>query len=119
MKQPTLVKNIAVCACLSLLTLSVFGCNEKDANALKEDTKKLSDDIGPILKNSSLAAKVTTHLTLHKGVDMTGLHIDSQDGVATVSGHVKDANAKKVIISVVKETTGVDKVVDKLEIAKP
>ena len=119
MKQPVLAKYISVCVCLSLLTLPLFGCNEKDANALKEDTRKLSNDIGPILKNSSLAAKVTAHLTLHKGVDMAGLHIDAQDGIATVSGHVKDANAKKVVISVVKETTGVDKVVDKLEIAKP
>ena len=119
MKQPISIRNISVCVCLSLLTTLLSGCNEKDANALKEDTRKLSNDIGPILKNSSLAAKVTAHLTLHKGVDMAGIHIDSQDGIATVSGHVKDANAKKVVVSVVRETTGVDKVVDKLEIAKP
>ena len=109
--------------CLGLASLSLFaiplaGCNEKDAASLKEDTKKLGDDIGPILKNSSLAAKVNTHLTLHKGVDLTGLHVDTQDGTATIGGHVKDENAKKTVLAIVKETTGVDKVVDKLTIQK-
>jgi osmotically-inducible protein OsmY len=72
----------------------------------------------PIVSGATLATKINTHLTLHKGVDMSGLHIETRDGMATVSGHVRDAHMRHVVIEVVRETRGVDKVVDKLEVQK-
>jgi len=95
------------------------GCNPEDANNLKTDTQKLGRDIVPIVSSATLATKVNTHLTLHKGVDMSGLHIETRDKTVTVSGHVRDQHMRQVVIGVVKETTGVDNVVDKLTVEKP
>ena len=98
--------------------ITLFGCNPEDVSNIKNDTSKLGKDIAPVVKNASLATKVNTHLTLHKGVDKSGVHIDVSDSTVTVSGHVRDSHARRVVMSVVTETTGVDRAIDKLEIEK-
>ena len=80
------------CITLAIATITCLaGCNPEDANNLKTDTQKLGHDIVPIVSSATLATKINTHLSLHKGVDMSGLHIETRDGTATVSGHVRDA----------------------------
>jgi len=106
----------ALCATGAVLWLT--GCNSEDVNNLKNDTRKLGQDIGPSVANTALAAKVNTHLTMHKGIDMSGLHIDTKGKTVTVSGHVRDAGMHKKVIDAVHETTGVDNVVDQLKTQK-
>jgi osmotically-inducible protein OsmY len=96
------------------LVILLAGCNPEDVNNLKSDTQKLGQDIGPMVSGATLQTKVNLHLTLHKGIDMSRLHIDTKDKTVTVSGHVRDAGMHRRVIDTVRETTGVDKVVDKL-----
>lgn len=107
---------------MKLLTLGLFvttaliGCNPDDATVLKEDAQKLGKDLVPAIANAGLATKVNTHLLLHKGVTMTGLHIETKNKTVKVGGYVKDEKMKRLVISIIKETTGVEKVEESLRI---
>ncbi len=96
--------------------LCLAGCNSEDVNNLRSDTSKLGHDIAPIVTSATLQTKVVTHLSLHKGIDMSGLHIETSDKKVTVSGHVRDAGMRKKVIDTVKETSGVEQVEDKLNV---
>lgn len=109
-------RGLAVFALAGLVWLA--GCSAQDAHNIGEDTKKLGQDIGPAVGGAALNTKVSAHLVMHKGVDMSGLHIESSGTTVTVSGHVRDAGMHKKVIEALKETTGVDKVVDKLNLQK-
>ena len=98
--------------------LWLAGCNSTDMNNLRSDTQKLGKDIGPTVGNAALAAKVNTHMTMHKGIDVSGLHVEADGKTVTVSGHVRDEGMRKKVVSAVQETTGVDHVVAKLNIQK-
>ena len=118
MRKSTMLRNASILGGMVLLPILLAGCSESDVRTIKTDTQQLTKDAGPILKNSVLATKVNTHLSLHKGVDMSGLHIETKDDQVTVSGHVRDEGMKKTVLAVVKETTGVEKTVDKLRVEK-
>ena len=92
------------------------GCSSQDANNLKQDTQQLGHDIAPIPGNAALVTKVMAHLALQKGVDTGRLHVEAENKVVTVSGHVRDAGMRDRVIQAVQETSGVDKVVDKLQL---
>lgn len=112
------LRTLAAALVSTLAATAVIGCNQEDVSNIKNDTSKLGHDLAPVVKNASLATKVNTHLTLHKGVDMSGLHVDVSDSTVTVSGYVRDANMHRVVVNVLRETTGVDRVVDKLRVEK-
>jgi len=98
--------------------LWVAGCNPQDAQTIGADTKKLGQDIAPLVGNAALHTKVSLHLSMHKGIDMSGIHIESDDKTVTVSGSVRDSATHRRVIETVRETTGVDRVIDKLHIQK-
>ena len=113
----------AMISVVSVLAIGLAGllpaCNSQDAHNLQEDTKKLAKDTGEALGTATLAAKIRTHLSLHKGVDQSGISIDvSKDDVVTVSGKVRTKQEHDRVLNIVKETPGVDKWSDKLEVAK-
>src|SRR5690349_15416304 len=86
------------------LTGLLAGCNSQDARNLQEDTKKLAKDTGEALGTATLAAKVRTHLSLHKGVNQSGLSIGTtKEGVVTVSGHVRNKEEHDRVMNIVKE----------------
>ena len=94
------------------------GCNSQDVNNLRSDTQQLGKDIGPSVGNAALAAKVNTHLTFHKGIDVSGLHVEANGKTVTVSGHVRDAGMRKKVLDAIQETTGVERTEDKLNVQK-
>jgi len=104
---------------LAALTLVSFayGCNPQDAQQLSQDTRHLAEDTGHALGSATLASKVETVLSLRKGVDMSGLHIDTKDGVVTLSGHVRNQEERTRVVNTVNGIRGVDQVVDNLRIA--
>lgn len=105
---------LAACAAASIVCLA--GCNSEDVNNLKSDTRKLGQDIAPMVTSATLQTKVVTALSLHKGIDMSGLHIETSDKKVTVSGHVRDAGMHKKVIDTINDTTGVEHTVDKLNV---
>ena len=92
-------------AALPLLT----GCNSEDARNLAQDTGKIAKDVGQSAGNAQLYDRVTATLAQRKGVDMSGLHVEAKDGVVTISGHVRDANEKRIVKETVEGIRGVDK----------
>jgi len=89
------------------------GCNPQDAKNLGQDTATLAKDTTQALGSATLASKVNTVLALRKGVDMSGLHIDAQDGTVTIGGHVRNSEEKKRVLDTVDGIRGVDKIVSK------
>lgn len=92
------------------------GCNVTDSQELTNDAGKLAETATRSVANASLAVKVNTHLSLRKGVDMSGLRIESEGGTVTVLGHVHTPKEKSLILTLARETRGVERVVDKLRV---
>ena len=106
------IKGIGPIGALLMMGL-LAGCNPQDAKNLGQDTATLAKDTTQALGSATLASKVNTVLALRKGVDMSGLHIDAQDGTVTIGGHVRNSEEKKRILDTVDGIRGVDKIVSK------
>jgi osmotically-inducible protein OsmY len=98
--------------------LSLVGCNASDQADLKKDATKLAESSTRSLANAGLAAKVNTVLNLRKGLDASTFSVESEAGTITLKGTIPTTKAKKLILELVRETKGVERVVDKT-IIKP
>lgn len=96
--------------------LLLVGCNATDSQELTQDVGKVAETATRSLANASLAVKVNTHLSLRKGVDMSGLRVESEGGTVTVSGHVHTPQEKSLVLTIARETRGVERVVDRLRV---
>lgn len=99
-----------------LILLLLVGCNATDQADLKKDATKLAESGSRSLGNAGLSAKVNTVLNLRKGVDTSTFSVESEAGTITLKGTVASQKAKNLIFELVKETKGVERVVDKLTI---
>ena len=99
-----------------ILLATLAGCNSEDARNLGQDTRQLAQHTGKAVGNASLVGKVSTVLSLRKGVDMSGLHIEAEGGVVTLSGHVRNTEEEKRIRDTVDGVRGVDKVIDNMRV---
>lgn len=100
-------------ACIFLL---LSGCNPQDAQHISQDTRQLAQHTGQALGSASLAGKVNMVLSLRKGVDMSGLHVEAQDSTVTLGGHVRNAEEKARVEETVQNIRGVDKVINNLRV---
>ena len=96
---------------LLLSLLSVVGCNASDQADLKKDATKLAESSTRSLANAGLAAKVNTVLNLRKGLDASTFSVESEAGTITLKGTIPTTKAKKLILELVRETKGVERVV--------
>jgi hyperosmotically inducible periplasmic protein len=110
------MKTLRGCVLLGILSTLLWGCNPQDADNLKRDTGQLARTTGESLKNASVAAKVNGVLSVWKGVDMSGLHVEAKDGVVTLGGHVRTKQEKAIVENVVRQIRGVDKVISQLRV---
>ena len=99
-------------------TFLLVACNSKDAADLSRDVGKVAKTATRAAGNAQLAGRVNAALAQRKGVDMSGLHVESEGGTVTLGGHVRTAKEKRTVLDTVNGIRGVDKVVDKLTIAK-
>ena len=101
------------------LMVGLAGCNSQDAHTIAQDAGKIAKDVGEASGNAQLAGRVNTTLLQRKGVHFQGLHVEAKDGVVTISGHVNDANEKRIVRETAEGIRGVDKVdVSKLNTEK-
>ena len=96
--------------------LSLIGCNAADQTDLKRDATKLAESSTRSLGNAGLAAKVNTVLNLRKGLDTSTFSVESEAGTITLKGTISKLSAKKLVLELVRETKGVEKIIDKLVI---
>lgn len=99
-----------------MLVIPLTGCNPTDAKELASDAEQLGRTASRSAVNATLAGKVNTALSLRKGVHMEYLHIEAEKGEVKVGGHVETQKEKDLIIEIVSETRGVDKVIDELRV---
>ncbi|OWU66238.1 MAG: hypothetical protein CBB60_000495, partial [Armatimonadetes bacterium Cent15-Ar3] len=66
--------------------------------------------------NAGLAAKVNTVLSLRKGLDTSTFSVESEAGTVTLKGTTPTMKSKKLILELVRETKGVDRIIDKLTV---
>ena len=70
-------------------------------------------------KTSDADVKTTIDQAIAANANLSGTYVDVKDGVATLTGEVKDDAAKASAETVAKETKGVKSVVNNLTVAPP
>lgn len=98
---------------LGLLPLLV-ACNPTDAEDLQTDGTKMLETTVRSATNASVAVKVTTALSLRKGVEIGHMKVEAEGSTVTLSGHVHSQKEKDLILEITRETKGVEKVIDNL-----
>lgn len=99
----------AALASAALLPLSVFA---EDTGAKVE--AKL-DAAGQATKDSAVTAKIKTKLAADSALSAMDIHVETSNGVVTLSGDVDNKAQVKLAEKVVKDTDGVKQVHNKLE----
>ena len=89
--------NIFCAAFVLSFLLTLEGCNPEDARNIAQDAGKIAKDTGKAAGNAQLNDRVAATLAQRKGVNMQGLHIEAKNGVVTITGHVRDANEKRIV----------------------
>ena len=102
------LKQVGRTGALLLMLGLVTGCNSQDAQHITQDTATLAKDTGQSLGSAALAGKVNSVLSLRKGVDMSGLHIEASGGTVMLSGHVRNQEEKQRVLNTVDGIRGVD-----------
>lgn len=70
------------------------------------------------IADAALAAKVSANIAAQAGINVANVHPAVQDGVVTLSGSVSSATIKSTIIEVTRKTSGVRRVVDRIEVKR-
>ncbi len=114
----TVVGSLRYRLCIAAIgILCSFGCNAQDKTDLQRDATQLGQTAKRAATNATVAGKVETALALRKGVDVKTLHIEADGSTVTISGHVGSALEKQSVLDVANETVGVERVIDKMNIA--
>ena len=85
-----------------------------------EERAKNRDSVSNTAASATLTTKVKTALASDAGLStMTGINVDSDNGVVTLKGKVDSADAKKKAEEVAKKVDGVKSVKNELRIEAP
>jgi len=107
---------------LSLL-ISLPALAESDRMSMdqaKEKAKQAGAEARHATKNAALTGKVKSALAADVGMrTVTGIDVDSEDGVVTLKGKVTSADHKKRAEAVAKKVDGVKKVKNQLKVEEP
>ena len=102
----------AVLAAGSLLPLAATAQDDASVGAKAE--AKL-DAAGQATKDSAITAKVKTKLAAQKGLSALDIHVETNNGVVTLSGDVDNKAQVELAEKVVAKTSGVKSVTNTLE----
>ena len=91
----------------------------KAADKASDAADKFGDKLGDTVTGGALTAKIKSKMALDDHVKARAINVDTSDGVATLSGEVASADERKRAVQLARDTEGITRVVDKLEIRKP
>ena len=80
---------------------------------------KLGDTVTGRVTDGTLTAKIKSKMALDDHVKARAIDVDTSDGVATLTGVVASRDERKRAVQLARETEGISKVVDKLEVRTP
>lgn len=110
------------------------GLRERAADLAKETAKReagklatraadkagdAADKFSETMTDGALTAKIKSKMALDDHVKARAIDVDTSDSVATLSGVVASADERKRAVQLARDTQGVTRVVDKLEVRNP
>lgn len=75
--------------------------------------------LGDTMTDAALTAKIKSKMALDDHVKARAIDVDTSGGVATLSGVVASEDERKRALQLARDTEGITKVVDQLEVRSP
>ena len=91
----------------------------KLASKAVETASEAKDHLGDTVAEATLTAKIKSKMALDDHVNARAIDVDTSGGVATLTGVVASKDERKRAVQLARDTDGITRVVDKLEIKKP
>ena len=84
-----------------------------------ELASKAADKASGTFSDAALTAKIKSKMALDDHVKARAIDVDTSDGVATLSGVVASSDERKRALQLARDTEGITRVVDELEVRRP
>src|SRR5215208_6697 len=91
----------------------------KAADTASDTAAKLGDKLSNSVTDGTLTAKIKSKMALDDHVKARGINVDTADSVATLTGIVASADERRRALQLARDTEGITRVVDKLEVRRP
>ena len=88
----------------------------RKAGELASDT---AGKLGDRVADARLTAKIKSKMALDDHVKARAIDVDTSAGVATLSGVVASGDERKRALQLARDTEGIKRVIDELEVRKP
>jgi osmotically-inducible protein OsmY len=89
------------------------------ASKTAEKASDTVDTLGDTMSDARLTAKIKSKMALDDHVRARAIDVDTSDGVATLSGVVASSDERTRALQLARDTEGIKKVVDELEVRRP
>jgi osmotically-inducible protein OsmY len=91
----------------------------KLASRAADTASDVAGKLGDTVTEGSLTAKIKSKMALDDHVKARAIDVDTAGSVATLTGVVASADERKRALQLARDTEGITRVVDKLEIRRP
>ena len=86
------------------------------ASGVAEKAGDVAGTVGHSIKDGALTAKIKSKMALDDHVKARAIDVDTTDSVATLTGVVASKDERKRAVQLARDTEGISRVVDKLEV---
>jgi len=91
----------------------------KIASKAADTASDAADKLGDRVADGALTAKIKSKMALDDHVQARAIKVDTAGSVVTLSGVVASADQRKRALQLARDTDGITRVVDKLEVRRP
>jgi len=91
----------------------------KIASKAADTASDAADKLGDRVADGALTAKIKSKMALDDHVQARAINVDTAGSVVTLSGVVASADQRKRALQLARDTDGITRVVDKLEVRRP
>lgn len=115
MRKPA-IPMLAV-ATLAAAGLTLSACHKKQpspgqqmkqgAQQIGQGVKHAASDAGQAVSDSAITTKVKSKLTANQGLSSFDIHVETTNGIVTLSGTVNQASARDLAERIARDTDGV------------
>ena len=89
------------------------------ASKAADKAHNAAEKLGDRVTDGALTAKIKSKMALDDHVKARAIDVDTSDGVATLSGVVASRDERTRAVQLARDTEGITRVVDKLDVRKP
>lgn len=89
------------------------------ASKAADEAREAAGRLGGTVSDGALTAKIKSKMALDDHVKARAIDVDTSGGVTTLSGTVASADEKRRALQLARDTEGITRVVDKLEVGSP